>query len=97
VTAYQQRQQRLGGAIRNNAEAIRFTRPGTTTALPAASPSIPACATLSAGSHMIRGRAASASSLLKPAASPNPVSTGPGHSAVAVTPVPRSSPRRLWV
>ena len=38
--------------------ATRLTRPGMTTALPAARPSIPACATWSAGIHITRGSAA---------------------------------------
>ena len=46
------------------------------------------------GTRAARRRASSSSN---PAASPKPVLTGPGHSAVAVTPVPRSSPARLWV
>ena len=32
-----------------------------------------------------------------PAAAPKPVATGPGHRTVAVTPWPRSSPRRAWL
>ena len=37
------------------------------------------------------GRLSAASSSVRPAASTKPVSTGPGHRAVTVTPVPRSS------
>jgi len=37
------------------------------------------------------GSAPSDSSSVSPAASPKPVSTGPGHSVVTVTPLPRSS------
>ncbi len=62
------------------------------TVRPFAIASTPQRATASADSHMNDGSAASASSLANPAASPKPVSTGPGHSAEADTPVPRSSP-----
>ena len=58
---------------------------------------MPVLATASGALPHEAGQGGSASSLAKPAVSPKPVSTGPGQSAVAVTPVPRSSPVRLRV
>ncbi len=71
--------------------AAQFAAPGITTGRPAASPSTAALATSVGGTHMNLGSASPASSSLSPAASAKPVSTGPGHSVVTVTPVPRSS------
>ena len=85
------------GTNRQTVAASQFARPGTTTPLSAARPSIPARATSSADFHMTLGNTASRSPLLNPAASSNSVATGPGHNAVAVTPVPRNSLRRLSV
>ena len=80
-----------------NAAPALLPTPGITTIFPFASPSTASRATRSAGIHMNAGSAASASSLVKPAASPKPVSTGPGQSTVALTPVPLSSAERLRV
>ena len=77
--------------------AARATRPGTTRHLPASKPSIAARATSSADFHMKLGSVAARSPALKPATTSNPVSTGPGHNALATTPLPRSSLRRLSV
>ena len=61
---------------------------------PLSSPSTAAFATAADSIHITEGSAFSASSLVKPARSPKPVSTGPGQRAVAVTPLPLSSPTR---
>ena len=63
--------------------------PGITTRLPLSAPSIPALATSSAVDQMNEGPGVL--SFLKPPASRNSVATGPGQSAVIVTPVPFSS------
>ena len=68
-----------------------------TTSVPLSIPLTAARATSAAGTHMKAGSASSASCLENPAASPKPVSTGPGQSTVAVTPVPFSSADRLRV
>ena len=67
------------------------------TVLPSASPSTAALATASADFQSTVGSIFSASCLAKPAASPKPVSTGPGQSVAAETPVRRSSAPRLCV
>ena len=82
------------GARWANAAAARLATPGMTTGRPAASPSTAALATSAAGTHMTLGRASPASSSDSPAASAKPVSTGPGHNVVTVTPERRSSAPR---
>ena len=62
--------------------------PGITTRLPFSAPSMPAFATSAAVDQMNDGPGVSS---LKPPASVNSVVTGPGQSAVIVTPVPFSS------
>ena len=79
------------GARWARAAAVRLAAPGITTLRPASRPSTAALATSAAGTHMNFGRDSPASSSVIPAASAKPVSTGPGHSVVTVTPVPRSS------
>ena len=81
------------GATWANPAPARFALPGITTPRPAARPSTAARATSPAGIHMNLGSVSAASSSVMPAASAKPVSTGPGHSVVTVTPVPRSSAR----
>ncbi len=80
-----------------NAAATRLAAPGITTIRPLSRPSTAAFATAAESTHITDGSAFSASSLVKPARSPKPVCTGPGQSAVAVTPLPLSSPTRDWV
>ena len=87
----------MRGVTWETAAATRLAVPGMTTSRPLSRPSTATRATSAAETHMTAGSAALASSSVKPARSPNPVSTGPGHSVVAVTPVPLSSPARLWV
>ena len=74
------------GARWASAAAARLAVPGITTARPAASPSTAALATSAGGTHMNFGSDSPASSSVMPAASAKPVSTGPGHSVVTVTP-----------
>ncbi len=85
------------GVTCETAAATRLALPGMTTSRPLSRPSTAARATSVADTHITAGSASSASALEKPAVAPKPVSTGPGHSVVAVTPVPLSSPARLWV
>ena len=70
----------------------RFIAPGTTTRLPLSAPSTAARATKSTSVQNISGRLSSAPPT--PATSTNSVFTGPGQSAVTVTPLPLSS---AWV
>ncbi len=84
------------GASQPKAEAIRLGRPGMTTALSASMPATALLATSAAGTHITLGSDSAASASDIPAASAKPVSTGPGHRTVAVTPVGRSSARRAW-
>ena len=70
---------------------MRLAAPGIATRLPLARASRPVFATSSADTHITFGSESPASRSPKPAAAAKPVSTGPGHSVVAVTPVPLSS------
>ena len=77
-----------------SAATIRLGVPGMTTSRPSPSPRGPAAATSTALTHMICGSASAASPSPRPAASANSVATGPGHSAVMLTPLPRELLRR---
>ena len=68
-----------------------------TTTLPASMPATAFVATSGAETHIIGGRDSFSSLAVKPAVLPKSVSTGPGHSTVAVTPVPLSSTAMLRV
>ncbi len=76
----------LGRHLRECGAAVDLAR--NTTKRPLAMPSTRSSPRPLRLTHITAGRAASASSLEKPARSPKPVCTGPGHSVVAVTPVP---------
>ena len=87
---------RFGDSVANAAPAL-LAAPGMTTTLPASMPATAARATSVAGTHMIGGSDSFSSFGVKPAVAPKSVSTGPGQSTVAETPVPLSSAAMLRV
>ena len=80
-----------------NAAPALLATPGMTTTFPASMPATAAFATSGAGTHMNAGSDSFSSFGVKPAVLPKSVSTGPGQSTVAVTPVPLSSTAMLRV
>ena len=71
--------------------------PGMATARLSSIPRTPTSATWATGTQNTLGMAPAISSGSMPAASANPVSTGPGHSAVTDTPCDLSSSRMAWL